>query len=310
MVADPDRIHAVTVSLDRGTRRHVAKDREVLRALLLSLFPQGFEEREQGRTYAFIVYAEDLEGLRATEASVLSELAACEHVFVSVPRVSAETRDAPWRDRWTQHLDRQALTPSITIELVDAELEANGSEEPEAARPGIIRLVRRGAFGFGEHPSTRLAAVALEDALEERAEPEVLDLGCGTGVLAILAALRGRGRAMGIDIDPESVQIAADNARHNGVGSRCRFERRTIDELEMRAPLVVANLELPVLLAQSRAIAGAVGRAGRLIVSGFLAEQGATVEHAFAVHGLGRRSALEEGEWGLLVLQSSATDPG
>lgn len=143
------------------------------------------------------------------------------------------------------------------------------------------------AFGSGSHASTRLALAALDGLV--RGGETVLDVGCGSGVLAIAALVLGAGSAVAVDIGPEAATTAGANAERNGVSDRLEVRCGPLDEVVGRGgpgvpqqfDLVVANL----LPAELEAMAGVVSRAvapdGALVVSGFLAGQRARLSAAF-----------------------------
>ncbi len=149
------------------------------------------------------------------------------------------------------------------------------------------------AFGSGAHPSTSLALAALVERL--RPGLRVLDVGCGSGVLALAALALGASEATGVDIDPAAREATAANAARNGMAARLAVT----DTIGGCYPLVVANLLLPDLLALAPAITTAVEDGGTLVVSGVLATQRAAVEAAYDLPVVATRS--EDG-WLALTL--------
>jgi ribosomal protein L11 methyltransferase len=146
------------------------------------------------------------------------------------------------------------------------------------------------AFGTGAHATTRLC---LELMLETAPEGPFVDLGCGSGVLAIGAACLGWGPVLALDYDPAAVEATGENARRNGVEVEVRrFDLRS--ESAPAAGTVAANLLGPLLLEWA-------GRAPelpeRLIASGLLAHEGDSVAAAFAARGLEERARRAGGEW-------------
>ena len=157
---------------------------------------------------------------------------------------------------------------------------------PPAAGDGVVEVVvdPGRAFGSGAHPSTRLALAALVDLV--RGGERVLDVGCGSGVLALAALALGASSAVGVDIDPAARDATAANAARNGMTARLAVtdtvgRLAVTDTIGGRYPLVVANLLLPDLLALAPAIAAATEDGGTLVVSGVLVAQRAAVEAAF-----------------------------
>jgi ribosomal protein L11 methyltransferase len=169
------------------------------------------------------------------------------------------------------------------------------------------------AFGSGAHPSTRLALAALADLV--RGGEQVLDVGCGSGVLAVAALRLGAAGAVGLDTDPRAVAASRANAARNGVADR--FAVAAGDAGAGPAPVgrascdvVVANMLLPELVAAVRTVAAAVRPAGAVVLSGVLDEQVDAVSAASAAGGLrvDGRPRREEG-WSALVLRRGGVRP-
>lgn len=140
----------------------------------------------------------------------------------------------------------------------------------EAPAPDAINLILDPgmAFGTGSHPTTRLCLEWLDRHLDSGAS--VLDYGCGSGILAIAAAKLGAASVSGVDIDPQAVTAARDNAERNGVSAQFTdLEKPVRGEYDV----VVANILANPLKALAPAIAAHVRPGGALILSGILAEQ-------------------------------------
>ncbi len=155
----------------------------------------------------------------------------------------------------------------------------------EQAPPGrlAVHLDPGLAFGTGTHPTTRLCLRWLYETLREEAHrgPEILDFGCGSGILAI-AALRLRAHAaLGIDIDPLALAATWENARRNGVADRLRTAMGLTGDEERPHDLVVANILAGPLIAQAPALMRATAARGRLALSGILPDQVPAVVQAF-----------------------------
>jgi ribosomal protein L11 methyltransferase len=162
------------------------------------------------------------------------------------------------------------------------------------------------AFGSGEHATTRLCLEAL-DRLVVRRPRRVLDLGCGSGILAIAAAKACRCRVLAVDNDPIAVRVAVENVRRNGVADRVRVllaDRPDGPALRRAGPfeLALANILADPLIELAPALADVLAPAGRLVLSGFLDRQVAAVETAYRRCGLRRLARLEERPWSALIL--------
>jgi ribosomal protein L11 methyltransferase len=175
-----------------------------------------------------------------------------------------EQRD--WATRWrdglgTRRIGRLVIAPSWI--------------QPEVA-PTERRVVidPEGAFGSGEHGSTRAALRLLERHL--RPGEELLDLGTGSGILAIAAALAGAGRSVGIDHDPDAIGVAEGNARRNGVDDRVVFvcgDARDLSPLLGPADVIASNILQTINSALLPTIRRALLPAGRAIFSGMEQEE-------------------------------------
>jgi ribosomal protein L11 methyltransferase len=151
------------------------------------------------------------------------------------------------------------------------------------------------AFGTGSHPTTRLCLQWLEANL--RPGETVLDYGCGSGILAIAAAKLGAGRVVGVDIDPQAVEAARDNAERNGVQADFRLSGDLSDGMY---DVVVANILTNPLKALMPLLAARARPGGRIILSGILDSQ---AEDVMAIYGAAfemRLAKVDEG-WSLLT---------
>ncbi len=151
------------------------------------------------------------------------------------------------------------------------------------------------AFGTGAHPTTRLCLRWLAETVTP--EADVLDYGCGSGILAIAAMKLGAARACGIDIDPQAVAAARLNARQNGVEVSLATAEQDVDG---PAQIVVANILANPLTVLAPLLARLTRKGGRIALSGILIEQADAVLEAYAADFDMRRVATDEG-WVLLA---------
>jgi ribosomal protein L11 methyltransferase len=163
------------------------------------------------------------------------------------------------------------------------------------------------AFGTGTHPSTQLSLAAIEDYLQPG--DEMIDLGCGSGILSIAAARLGARHIRALDIDPLAVGIARENAERNGVAAQIAVSAGSLDDLlEAGAPtadLLAANILAPVLETMVRqGLSRAVRPGGALILAGILAEQAEALVKTCRRRGLDLIEQRASGEWRALVLKS------
>lgn len=271
-----------------------ARAAESIGGLLVELGAGAVEEQAVGRRARLVVYGSGrraLEALAKRARPVLSafRLAEGEARVEAVPAT-------PWATAWTEHVGAQRLTPRLVLEPV-----RGAAPKAEAESPNVLCIRPGLAFGDGTHPTTRLAARAVERFCRAHPDARVLDFGTGNGVLAFVAARSGARRVVGIDTDARALRLAHANLRLNHLEERVSLVRAPT-RLTPRFDLVVANLEPRTLTAAASAIAGAARRAERLLVTGFLREQGDAIAARFAELGFGVRARTHEAGWTLLTL--------
>jgi ribosomal protein L11 methyltransferase len=257
---------------------------ELVLAELTVLAPNGVEE-ERGPGYVeYAIYGGEGE---------LPELGEIEAV-VGGRRIDVTSTEVPddWADRW-----RDFHKPL----LVGGRLWLRPSWEPP--REGAIDLVvdPGRAFGTGAHPTTRLCLeLLLEIEREGGASGELVDLGTGSGVLAIAAAKLGWGPVRGYDHEALAIEAATANAAANGV--ELHLERINLREtLPQLAPTMVANMTAPVLTAVASQISPPDPAV--LICSGLLPTELDSTAAAFAPCGLVEAERRRDGDWAALLLR-------
>jgi ribosomal protein L11 methyltransferase len=166
-------------------------------------------------------------------------------------------------DAWREHARAVAVGERL---LVRPPWVAAPDPGPGTLRVEVVIDPGR-AFGSGAHPSTHLALAALAERVQ--GGEALLDVGCGSGVLALAALALGAGRALAVDVDPAALAATAANADRNGLAGRLTVA----DRISGRHDLVVANLLLPDLVGLAADIAPALVPAGTLVIAGILAGQ-------------------------------------
>ncbi len=227
---------------------------------------------------------------------------ACAVLQQAWPRAVLAPRDVDDED-WARR-SQQNLGP-ITVGRITVSppwfVEAAPSERPDAAGHGplTIAIVPSMGFGTGHHATTRLCLAALQ-RLDLRGRT-VLDVGTGSGVLAIAASLLGAVEAIGIDVDPDAIASARENLDLNPGALTTRFDLADLRDTPLpAADVVVANLTGAVLVQSAAVLSGAVRRQGTLIVSGLQAHERADVLAAF--EGRSMVWSAEEEDWVALAL--------
>ena len=165
-----------------------------------------------------------------------------------------------------------------------------------------LRIDPSMAFGTGTHPTTQLCLALAEEYVQPGID--VIDVGCGSGILSIGSILLGAKYALGVDIDPESMKNSMDNARRNNVLDKCEFYQGSVaeilkDETSIKhAPLVLANILAPILLMLfDVGMAELVDPDGILVLSGILEDQEEKVRRMAESKGLTYLKRMQVKDW-------------
>src|SRR5262249_55631083 len=177
---------------------------------------------------------------------------------------------------------------------------------PEVAGPAdALILTDSTAFGTGHHPTTALCVEALEEALTTEVPGSVLDVGTGSGILALSVLKMGVPRAVGLDIDVEALKIAADHARLNGLSDRLELVLGGPEAVSGVWQLVVANVLAAPLIEVAPVLVRRVGSRGRLILSGIATSLEPEVLQAYQRLGMRHVRSESRAGWTVLVVQAS-----
>jgi ribosomal protein L11 methyltransferase len=265
-----------------------SRDAAKLAALLFEAGAGAVEERDGPKLVVYVTRQE--EALRLSQAARAGVSGALE--------ISERELDPSWQTEWMRYLGPVALTERIVLQPT-----TDASKLPRGKRR--LWFEPDQAFGVGSHATTRLTARATERLCRAERPVSVLDVGTGNGVLALVAALSGATRVLGIDIDPTAVRAAKKNARLNRMTERCSFSARKLAGVRSRFGLVLANIEVWVLAELAPDLARVTAADGRLVLSGLLAERGAEVLERFGALGFSEEGREAEDGWLVLVLGRS-----
>ena len=204
----------------------------------------------------------------------------------------AEIVEEDWGVNWKKHFKPVQVSRHIIVKPTWEPCQAGKDEIVIEIDPGL-------AFGTGLHASTRLALQLIESAFTEHQAPQaVLDVGTGTGILGIAAALFGALKVVGIDNDADAVAAAIDNVAQNRASQVMAVSGTDLSAQTGPFDLVVANITSDVLTQLAPQLVSRVAPAGQLILAGILAgEQGRGIERTFTGLGLTLRASPIEGEW-------------
>ncbi len=238
---------------------------------------------------------------------VYAYLAELEELHPGELKFSLETRPLPeedWACAWQEYFKpfrvgrRLVIKPSWEVYV----------PKPEEI---VIEIDPGRAFGTGHHPSTSLILERLEELFDEvfgpnGIEPYTLDVGTGTGILAIAAAKLGAKEVVAIDIDPEAAEVARENVLRNHLHDKVHVSTTPVWELMDAFDLIMANISAYELTLLAEKLAELLESGGHLLLSGFLKEQAEEVLKAYETQGLklaGQRIDQEFGEWVMLDLK-------
>ncbi len=264
------------------------------------LFPEVLPPDGPMRVAAYLALGDD-DGTASRIEGVRRRLARPpfgEDVELHVSEVDPED----WSESWRQHYkvehagDRIVIVPS----WIDYSPEADEL---------VVRLDPGQAFGTGQHETTRAAVRALEGCV--RPGSRVLDVGTGSGVLAIAAAKLGAAVVEAIDIDPVAVEAALANVEANGVGDTVAVRLGDLTSgVGGRFDVVVANILADVIVELAPDVPRVLAPGGRFITSGFVHKS--VVGVAGALKSVGHRivAHLEQGDWDALVSAPEGGNPG
>jgi ribosomal protein L11 methyltransferase len=205
-----------------------------------------------------------------------------------------------WGAGWKRHFRPFHVAPRLVVK------PSWESYEP-AAGEAVIEMDPGMAFGTGLHASTRLALGFIEEICAGAPPDCALDVGTGTGILAMAAALRGASLVIAVDNDPDAVAAALENVARNNLAGRIGVSDRDLAAIDGTFDLVSANITADVLLPLAPLLVARLAPCGALVLAGLLAgEQTREVRAAYERLGLLCAAERCEGEWASLLLVAPA----
>ena len=268
---------ALVLSFDPTT---TVADRDRLVALLADFRLLAIQEDDAARPGQWSAFFEDVASRDAAAAAIRDSAQ-----YAALHLESAEVEDGDWARR------TQASLPAIRVGRV---IVAPPWDVPATDDPLVIIEPSRG-FGTGHHQSTRLCLALLQNRdLKGRT---MIDVGTGSGVLAITAARLGAAYVSAVDIDPDAVENARENVVRNGVAASVDVHLGDLSRLRLAAAdVVTANLTASLLVHHAANLSRLLKPGGVLIAAGFTVEERERVTEGFAP-GLSVIESAEEDDW-------------
>lgn len=171
--------------------------------------------------------------------------------------------------------------------------------------PGALRLLDTKAFGTGLHATTALCLAILDETLQRGLPATVLDVGTGSGVLALAALMLGIPEALGIDVDEAALRVAAENAQTNSLSERLRLAHGGPEIVTGTWPLVLANVLAAPLIQMAPALVKRVAHEGELVLSGIPSSVEEDVTRTYRRLGMHRITTRSRDGWVALVFRAS-----
>ncbi|MFH1137935.1 MAG: 50S ribosomal protein L11 methyltransferase [Pseudomonadota bacterium] len=201
-----------------------------------------------------------------------------------------------WSEKWKEGLEPIEVGPTLAIKPTWREYSPRPGQVVLEIDPGM-------AFGTGRHETTLMCLREIEDFFRrpEHQGRSVLDVGTGSGILALACVALGAGPVTAIDVDPETLPVAEENIVRNGFGGRISLVCGGPETARERFDLVLANLTAGDIIGLAGELAGLTAPGGRLVLSGILGEQAESVANAMKRLGLVQEKRGDDGEWTSLV---------
>lgn len=265
--------------------------RELLIPTMVELGAQGFMELETDLLCYFEATSwgeEETEKLLMAVRALLRQISA-----------NTEIRIRPFKEEnWNEQWERTIKPVEIGNRFV---IRPSWAEYPNTDGRLVIQIDPKMSFGTGYHESTRLMMQLLEKHIMTGCA--TLDVGTGTGILAIAAVKLGSKRAVGIDNDEWSILNANENVAANSVENEVIISDLPLDQITESFDLIVANITLNTIIELLPAMMARLSSGGKLLLAGLLLQDEARIRKEISDHQLSVIELLKEGEWIALAVQ-------
>ncbi len=221
-----------------------------------------------------------------------------QHPGLSIPRpIISTVQSEDWSSSWKANFKPLRVGRRLMI-------VPTWEEPPPCPDDIVLRLDPGMAFGTGGHETTRLCLELLEEIMDGMPillTPAVLDLGTGSGILAMAAVRLGAGRVVAVDIDPQAVEVARENLALNDLADQVECDTTPLEKLTGTFDVILANILAEELVRLAPQLIQRLSGGGMLVLSGILAEREQLVRDGFACQELEYRETRRQGEWVTMV---------
>lgn len=256
-------------------------DREPTISCFFEDSPENREKVQKLKVLIMMLKSKEMEGVFGWDAN-LGRLYG-EEIFID---------DEDWKDKWKENFKPTRITDKIVVKPTWEEYEPSQGEIVLEIDPGM-------AFGTGTHETTSLCMRLMEKYLGDKPlEKKVMDVGCGSGILSIGAALLGCNDVLGIEIDEDAVRVANENIVLNKVDDRVKAIKGDLTVgIDYKADIMLANLMADLVMKLSADAGKHLNKDGIFISSGILIEKKEIVAEAVKNAGFDILEIAEDGEW-------------
>ncbi|MGO8931868.1 MAG: 50S ribosomal protein L11 methyltransferase [Limisphaerales bacterium] len=273
---------------------------EAVTELLTSTFGQpvaSYTDTETGIAAVSVYLSTRLDWSRARQAELAAGLKrmARSGLKLGPGQISLRRiRKEDWAESWKVHFKPLVIGSALLLRPSWSRRRPQKGQAVVVLDPGL-------SFGTGRHPTTGFCLRQLVTRRRSGTSQSCLDIGTGSGILAIAAAKLGYAPVDAFDFDPEAIRVARANARRNGVAVRIRFRRQDLTKLPRRGArqysVVCANLVSTLLVAERARILARLSADGVLVIAGVLEREFAQVQRSFAAAGLRLTAGRTQNEW-------------
>lgn len=250
----------------------------------MEVFASTWEDREGGPCRVEI-FLENPDGATDAGESIVN---AGKALGLDLVTTVGTIRREDWAESWKRFFKVERVSRRIVVRPPWEKYAPKEGEHVLVLDPGM-------SFGTGKHATTRTCLKFLDALADENPNRDMLDIGCGSGILSIAAWKLGFRPVDGIDIDEDAVRIAAENAAENGAD--VNYRTNDLAQCPLKASVVAANVLAPVLIHFASQVAACVRDGGDLILSGILDAQYGEVRAAYEALGFKQRESVLDGEW-------------